>query len=93
MTKLFVWLSNQSGPIAQLWHEEPVTGENKPRFTPLFQYKLTDEEEQDWNSGFITLDDLRVRFAAEIPANKEVLLKSLANPQQPNEELKKLMQE
>jgi hypothetical protein len=57
--KIFVWLPDNT---AQLWYDEPTTGDGKPRFKPLFQYKLTDEEEQDWNSGFITLDDLRERF-------------------------------
>ena len=61
----FVWLPNQSGPQAQLWYEEPVTGDGKPRFKPLFQYKLTDEEEKNWNSGFITLDDLKERFKGD----------------------------
>jgi hypothetical protein len=61
--KIFVWLPDNT---AQLWYDEPVTGEGKSRFKPLFQYKLTDEEEADWNSGFITLDDLKERFKGEV---------------------------
>jgi hypothetical protein len=92
--KIFVWLAGQSGPYAQLWYEEgPMSGEGKAKVNPLFQYKLTDEEEQNWNSGVLTLNDLMIRFVAEIPENKEALFKAINNPPQPNENLKKLMQE
>jgi hypothetical protein len=66
--KIFVWLAGQSGPYAQLWHEEsPMSGEGKAKVNPLFQYKLTDEEEKDWNSGVLTLNDLMERFKDKVP--------------------------
>jgi hypothetical protein len=43
-----------------------MSGEGKAKVNPLFQYKLTDEEEQNWNSGVLTLNDLMERFKDEI---------------------------
>jgi hypothetical protein len=43
-----------------------MSGEGKIKTSPLFQYKLTDEEEQSWNSGVLTLNDLMERFKDKV---------------------------
>jgi len=56
MTKYFVWLIGLRGPEAQIWHDQPPTGEGKSRVSPIFQQELTDEEEK------LSLDQLILKF-------------------------------
>jgi len=56
MTKYFVWLTGLRGPEAQIWHGQPITGEGKSKVSPIFQQKLTDEEEK------LSLDQLILKF-------------------------------
>jgi len=60
MTKYFVWLVGQKCPTAQIWHDEPMTGEGKPKIVPLFQHKLTEQEE------LFSLDELILKFKDKI---------------------------
>lgn len=61
--KLFVFISSQTGPQPQIWHDgTPKNGEGKERFQPLFKYELTELECYDIDTGRLTLKQLEERF-------------------------------
>jgi hypothetical protein len=60
--KIFVWLAGQKEPHAQIWHDSPMTGEGKSKIVPLFQQKLTEQEE------LFSLDELILKFKDKINA-------------------------
>lgn len=60
MAKYFVWLSINGQPCYQLWHDLPTDGNGKARIDPLFQVKLSAEEEQ------LSLDELALKFKSKL---------------------------
>lgn len=45
LPKFFVWLSTQTGPQPQIWHDdEPKNGEGKEKYSPLLKVKLQESE-------------------------------------------------
>lgn len=55
--KYFAWITGLRGPEGQLWYNEPVDGNGKPRLEVIFKIKLTEEEEK------LSLDELRIKYA------------------------------
>lgn len=60
MTKFFVWLSVSGRAEPQIWHDLPTNGNGKARVNPLFQVKLSAEEEQ------LSLDELVLKFKSKL---------------------------